>query len=213
MEKQEKKGEIVIYKADSGPELQIKLEDDTVWLTQAQIAELFGSDRSVITKHIRNIFKSSELSQNSVCAIFAHTAADGKTYRTQYYNLDAIISVGYRVNSKRATQFRIWATKHLRDFLLKGYIINEKRLRENQGAKMRELQQAHKLIQEALETRRLEGFEKELVNIITEYTNTWVILNDYDAGKLKISDVSKKQASYSTTNRSKIQSIGSGAGL
>lgn len=201
MKNQEKKGEIIIYKEQDSPEIQVNLVNENVWLTQAQIAELFGSERSVITKHLGNIFKSAELSQDSVCAIFAHTAADGKIYKTRYYNLDAVISVGYRVNSRRATQFRIWATKHLRDFLLKGYLINEKRLRENQNAKLRDLQQAHKMIQEALEGRKLEGYEKELLNIIADYANTWEILDEYDSGKLKIADVIKNKTSFLNYDR------------
>lgn len=109
------KGEIIIYQTKQGPKLDVKMEKQTVWLTQAQIGLLFNTERSVITKHLRNIFESGELKGNSVCAIFAHTASDGKIYKTQFYNLDVIISVGYRVNSKRATQFRIWATKTLKD--------------------------------------------------------------------------------------------------
>ncbi|HEX5429994.1 MAG TPA: virulence protein RhuM/Fic/DOC family protein [Patescibacteria group bacterium] len=196
MEKQENKGEIIIYKSDSGPELQIKLENDSVWLTQAQMAELFDRDRDTISEHIQHVYKTAELSPNSVTRKFRVTARDGKSYNVEHYNLDMIISVGYRVNSKRGTQFRIWATKHLRGYLLKGYLINERRLRENQDAKLKELQQAHLLIQQALESRRLDGFEKELVNIITDYTNTWIVLNEYDSGKLKISDVSKNKTSY-----------------
>ena len=117
------------------------MEEDTVWLTQAQISKLFGIERSVITKHLNNVFKNGELRENSVCAIFAHTASDGKIYKTQFYNLDVIISVGYRVNSAQATQFRIWATKTLKDHLLKGYTINEKRLLEARE-KFNELQTA-----------------------------------------------------------------------
>jgi prophage maintenance system killer protein len=195
----ENKGEIIIYRDQETPEIQVNLVDDTVWLTQGQMAELFAKDVNTIGGHIQNVYKMAELSQNQTTRKFRVVQSEGKKQVKRditYYNLDMIISVGYRVNSKRGTQFRIWATTHLRDFLLKGYLINEKRLRENQGSKLRELQQAHRLIQEALETRRLEGFEKELLNIITDYTNTWVILNEYDAGKLKISDVSKSRASY-----------------
>lgn len=105
------KGEILIYKAkDGSQQLEVMLEQETVWLTQKQITELFDRERTVITKHIGNIFKEKELEEKSVCAKFAHTAGDGKTYETQYYNLDVIISVGYRVKSKRGTQFRQWAT-------------------------------------------------------------------------------------------------------
>ncbi len=101
--------EFLLYKFPNGKvKVEIFLHDETVWLTQARIAALFNIDRSVITKHLRNIFKSGELKESSVCANFAHTAADGKNYKTKFYNLDAIISVGYRVNSKQATHFRIW---------------------------------------------------------------------------------------------------------
>jgi hypothetical protein len=125
------KGEIVIYKPKRGEiELRVKLEKETVWLMQSQIALLFGTKRPAITKHLNNILKSGELDENSVSSILEHTAADGKTYKTQFYNLDVIISVGYRVNSKRATQFRIWATKVLKQHILQGYTINEKRLLE-----------------------------------------------------------------------------------
>lgn len=192
MENQQNKGEIIIYKSGSGPELQVKLENETVWLSQDEIAELFGTQRPAITKHLNNIFKKAELSQNSVSSILKHTAADGKSYKVQYYNLDAIISVGYRVNSKRATQFRIWATQRLRDYLLKGYLVNEKRLKENEQLKLKELQGAVALMQQALETKRLEGYERELLNIITDYTNTWITLNEFDKGELSLADVSKK---------------------
>jgi hypothetical protein len=115
--------EIVNYTAEGLENFQVLVDEDTVWLTQQKIAELFLIDRSVITKHLRNIFNEAELDKNSVCAKFAHTATDGKTYNTQYYNLDAILSVGYRVNSKQATKFRIWATKVLKEYLLKGASI------------------------------------------------------------------------------------------
>jgi death-on-curing family protein len=195
MEHVENKGEIIIYKAEQGPEIEVRVDQDTVWMTQADISRFFQTERSVITKHIQNIFKSAELSQNSVCAIFAHTAADGKIYQVEHYNLDAIISVGYRVNSKRATQFRIWATQRLREFLLKGYLINEKRLKENEELKLKELQQAVGLMQQALEIKRLEGYEKELLNIITDYANTWLTFYQFDADKLPL-EGQKRTAKY-----------------
>src|SRR3989304_9963245 len=108
-------GEIIIFTTeDKQSHLEVKLEQDTVWLTQKQIAELFKTERSVITKHLNNIFKNKELDESSVCAIFAHTASDGKIYKTKFYNLDVIISTGYRVNSNRATKFRIWESTDLR---------------------------------------------------------------------------------------------------
>ena len=128
----EQKGEIVIYRTEDGEAaLDVTLEEQTVWLTQAQMAKLFGKGRTTITEHIRNVFKERELEEKSVCRDFRHTARDGKTYTVQYYNLDVIISVGYRVKSKHGTQFRIRATNVLRDHLVKGYTLNEKRLKEN----------------------------------------------------------------------------------
>ena len=108
--------------------IQVLYKDETIWATQKAMAELFDVDRTVITKHLKNIFDSSELQQNSVCAKFAHTADDRKTYNTTFYNLDAIISVGYRVNSVRATQFRQWCTYVLRQFAIRGYVIDKKRM-------------------------------------------------------------------------------------
>ena len=118
--------EIILYQSDNAVELEVILENETIWLTQAQIAELFGTRRQAITKHLKNIFDSGELSENSVSSKMELTAKDGKNYLTNFYNLDAILSVGYRVNSKNATQFRIWANKVLKDYLLKGYAVNQR---------------------------------------------------------------------------------------
>jgi len=121
------KNEIIIYHPDNLTErIEVKMEDETVWLSLNQIATLFDRDKSVISKHLKNIFKEEELMKNSVVAFFATTASDGKTYQVEHYNLDAILSVGYRVNSKRGTQFRQWATQRLKDYLLKGYSINNR---------------------------------------------------------------------------------------
>ena len=108
--------------------IEVKVFDETVWLTQNMIAELFDKGRTTITEHLKNIFESEELDEKSVCREFRHTANDGKTYNTKYYNLDAIISVGYRVNSKKATQFRQWATSVLKEFAIKGFVLDKKRL-------------------------------------------------------------------------------------
>lgn len=118
--------EIILYQPDETMKLEVRLEDETVWLTQQQIADLFGTKRPAITKHLSNIFKSGELDENSVRSILEHTAADGKIYKTQFYNLDAILSVGYRVNSRNATIFRQWANKVLKEYLLRGYAINQR---------------------------------------------------------------------------------------
>lgn len=120
--------EIILYKPDSTLSLDVRVEKETVWLTQSQIAELFGTKRPAITKHLSNIFKSGELEESSVCSILEHTASDGKNYSTKFYNLDAILSVGYRVNSVNATKFRQWTNKVLKDYLLRGYSINQRLL-------------------------------------------------------------------------------------
>lgn len=179
------KGEILIYKAkDGSQQLEVKLDEETVWLTQKQITELFDRDRTVIAKHIGNIFKEGELKEKSVCAKFAHTAGDGKTYEVQYYNLDVIISVGYRVKSKRGTQFRQWATQRLKDHLVKGYTLNEKRLQQV-VQNMHQLEQAVKLIQQSGSSGELSAIEtKGLLEIITNYTQSFILLNQFDSNSL-----------------------------
>ena len=123
-------GEILIYQNQEGNiKIDVTLEGETVWLTQAQMAELFGKGRSTITEHIQNIFKEGELEEHSVCRNFRHTANDGKTYETNYYNLDVIISVGYRVKSPQGTQFRIWATQRLKEYIIKGFALNDERFK------------------------------------------------------------------------------------
>lgn len=122
--------EILIYQNPDGKiKIDVRLEDETVWLTQAQMAELFGKGRTTITEHILHVFQDGELEENSVCRNFRHTAADGKTYDTKYYNLDVIISVGYRVKSPQGTQFRIWATQRLKEYIIKGFALNDDRFK------------------------------------------------------------------------------------
>ena len=118
--------EIVLYQPNDAIHLEVRMANESVWLTQPQIAMLFGVQRPAITKHLRNIFKSGELEESSVSAILEHTATDGKTYQTQFYNLDAILSVGYRVNSINATMFRKWANNVLKEYLLRGYAFNQR---------------------------------------------------------------------------------------
>lgn len=121
----------MVYQTSNGQiEFNVNVFDETVWLTQKQMAELFGRDRKTITRHIINVFKEKELTKEAVCSYFEHTAPDGKKYKTQYYNLDVIISVGYRVKSDKGTQFRQWATKILKQYMLNGYTVNETRLRQ-----------------------------------------------------------------------------------
>lgn len=120
------KGEIIVYQSDSTLQLEVKIEEDTVWLTQAQMVELFQSSKQNISLHINNIFKEGELDRNSVVKDYLTTASDGKNYRYKLYNLDVIISVGYRVKSQRGTQFRIWANRILKDYMLKGYVMDKR---------------------------------------------------------------------------------------
>lgn len=126
--------QILLYSDASGRQkLEVTFEDETVWLSQAQMAELFDKDRKTITEHIRNVFKEKELVENSVCRKFQHTAKDGKVYQVNFYNLDVIISVGYRVKSLKGTQFRIWATQRLKEYLIKGFVMDDERLKSGGG--------------------------------------------------------------------------------
>ena len=181
MEEKINNGEIIIYKSGDGKiSLEAEVKNETVWLTQEQIASLFGIERSVITKHLRNIFKIAELSENSVCAIFAHMALN-RIYKVKYYNLDAILSVGYRVNSKRATQFRIWATNILRSHILNGYTLNQKRLLEIKGKQLDEFEQAVSVIKKTIETKQLTGSGSEgILKVITDYANSWILFQKYE---------------------------------
>lgn len=176
--------QVMIYQTDSGDiKVEVAIHDETVWLTQQQIADLFVKDRTVITKHINKILEEQELDE-SVCALFAHTASDGKTYNTKYYNLDMIISVGYRVNSKRGIQFRRWASKILKDQLIKGYSINhDKVLKDN----LVQLKQTIELLSNSLVHYDLVNETgKELVRLIEAYSKTWDILVKYDNDNLAI---------------------------
>lgn len=199
MSEEIKKGEIIIYKAQEGPELQVRMDGETVWLSQGQMAELFQKDQGTISRHINNVFKEGELNiaDSTLKQANMQKMHIGLDKPTVYYNLDLIISVGYRVNSKRGTQFRIWATQRLRDYLLQGYAVNKHRLdqlKQEHNSQLKELQQTVKLFQNVIEARRTEGYEKEFLNIIVDYANTWTVLHEYDEGKLGITDVSKKTA-------------------
>jgi prophage maintenance system killer protein len=185
--------EVILYQADDGQtRLEVRLDRETVWLNQDQMAELFGRERSVITKHLRNVFKAGELDEASVRAKYAHTALDGKTYQTQFYNLDAIISVGYRVNSLRGTQFRQWATGVLREHLVKGYTIHEQRLRE-ESAKLREMQQTVDLLARTLTTQELlTDTGRDVLRVINDYAYALATLDRYDHGTLAIGETTRQ---------------------
>ncbi len=180
-----KKGEVIIYRGKGAPKIDVRLEKDTVWLSLDQMAELFGRDKSVISRHIKNVFEERELSRDSVVAKIATTASDGKVYQIDFYNLGVIISVGYRVKSQRGVQFRIWATKTLKDYLVKGYAVNEKRLREARS-KFKELKSAIAFIEEKSKKERMQGQEREVLDLIANYAKTLSILDQYDKGKLRV---------------------------
>jgi prophage maintenance system killer protein len=180
---EKKDNQILIYETENGQyTVEVLLEDDTVWLTQKQMAKLFDKGRTTITEHIQNVFKEGELNEKSVCRNFRHTGTDGKEYQVKYYNLDTIISVGYRVKSFRGTQFRIWATRTLKKHLLKGYTINQKRLAET-GVK--ELENALELIKQASSRRHLTNEEAQgLLEVIAKYAKSWLLLKSYDENNL-----------------------------
>ena len=184
------KGEIIIYqKPDGETNLDVRLENETVWLTQAQIAELFGTKRPAITKHLVNIFNTGELEEISVCSILEHTAGDGKNYQTKFYNLDAILSIGYRVNSKNATRFRIWANKVLKEYLIKGYAINQRAKAEQ----LEDLKQTIKLLSNVIQNKELTADESQgLLQVITDYTYALDTLDRYDYQSLEIDDTRKE---------------------
>lgn len=183
-----KEKNLIIYQAKNGAiELRGDFEKETVWATQAQIAEVFGVERSVITKHIRNILKDKELDGKSVCAKFAHTGSDGKRYEVQFYNLDVILSVGYRTNSKRAIEFRIWATKTLREHITKGYTINRKQIQKNYQVFMEAVASVQNLLPEHV---MLDP--KIILELIKEFSSTWMSIDAYDKETLKSIGSTKK---------------------
>jgi prophage maintenance system killer protein len=187
-----KESDIQIYSLEDGmTEIEVKLEQDSVWLSLTQLTDLFVRDKSVISRHISNIFKENELDKQSVVAKYATTASDGKTYQVDYFNLDVIISVGYRVKSQRGTQFRIWANKIIKEYLIKGYSINEKILRQ-QNEQLYELQKTIKILASAVQSKDLSTDEsKGLLSIITDYSYALDILDQYDYQSLSITNTSE----------------------
>jgi len=188
------KGEIIIYRTkDNKVQLEVKLERETVWLSQKQMADLFCKDVRTVNEHIHNIFEEKELKKNSVIRKFRITASDGKSYETNFYNLDVIISVGYRIKSQNGTRFRIWATNVLRRYLIDGYTINEQRLKQ-QTFKLQALQRAVKLIGSMKDRKQLEYKEAMgLLEVINDYNYALGLLDDYDYKRLKISQTSKEE--------------------
>ena len=201
---------IVLYTTDDGStQLEVKLERDTVWLTQSQMAVLFGRDRTVITRHIRNIFKEGELEESLVCAKNAQPKKYGRRNdfeqitETTFYNLDVIISVGYRVKSIKGTKFRIWATSLIKQYLLKGYIIDKKRLDHYD-----ELKDVVRLMSRALtlQDKVSEGEYSGLFNVITDYVYALDTLDRYDYQSLKI-DKTTKDESFRATYENAMDAI------
>lgn len=181
------RGEIVIYQTKDGKtSIDVKLENETVWLNQAQMAELFETDRTSIVKHVNNIYKSEELEKDSTCAKIAQVQMEGnRTIKRHiiYYNLDMIISVGYRVNSMRGTQFRIWANKILKDYLIKGYAINQ----QVKAAQLEDLKSTVRLLSNVIEHKQLTLDEANgLLRVITDYTYGLDTLDKYDYQQLEV---------------------------
>ena len=189
---------IIIYQSEDGKtQLDVKLEQETVWLTQKQIAELFGTKRPAITKHLKNIYASEELTEESTCSILEHMGNEGKqTYSTKYYNLDAILSVGYRVNSKNATRFRQWANKVLKQYLIKGYAVNE-RMRKDQ---ISELRQLVGMLGRTIQNQPLLSNDETnaLFEVVTDYTYALDTLDNYDYERLTINKTTKDEPFHAT---------------
>ncbi len=186
--------DIRIYQLEDGKtEINVQLDNETVWLNLNQMVDLFERDKSVISRHINNIFKEEELQKNSVVAKNATTASDGKTYQVDYYNLDVIISVGYRIKSKRGTQFRIWANQIIKEYLIKGYSINEKRLSQ-QHEQLKELQDSVKILGNVLNYKVLTSDESiGLLKIISDYAYALDVLDQYDYQRLEIKNTTEDE--------------------
>lgn len=203
------KSEIKIYKTEEGKtSIEVKVEKETVWLNQNQLEELFETNRTTINKHILNIYKSGELKEEATCAKIAQVQKEGnRTVKRniKYYNLDVIIAVGYRVNSKRGTDFRIWANQILKDYLIKGYAINQQRL-QKQVKQLNKLKETIKILGHTLEYKELTNDEsKGLLKIISDYSYALEILDQYDYQTLKIENISGKEVYRLTYEEAKKQ--------
>ncbi len=205
------KSEIKIYKTDEGKtSIEVKLEKETVWLSQKQMAELFEKDSDTIGLHLKNIYKSGELDEISTTEKYSVVRQEGNRKvkrQIKFYNLDAIISVGYRVNSKRGIQFRKWASQILKDYLIKGYAINQQRL-VKQAEQLKKLKETIKILGNALESKELSNDEsKGLLKIISDYSYALEILDQYDYQTLKIENTTKNEI-YHLTYEEAIKQIG-----
>lgn len=189
----DQKGSIILYKSPDGKSnIDVKFEWETVWLNQSQIAQIFDVNQPAIAKHLKNIFDTWELEKKWVHSILEYTANDGKKYKTNFYNLDAIISVGYRVNSKNATNFRIWATSILKEYLIQWYSINQKRLWE---IWLEVFEKTIALVKKNIENNTLTDKETTwMLSLITNYAYSWIILQKYDEGTLSLENFNTKKA-------------------
>jgi len=186
--------EIIIYQTiDKQTQVEVAFENDTVWLTQQQMSHLFKQTKQNISLHINNIFKEKELSRISVVKESLTTASDGKKYKTRYFNLDVIISVGYRVKSKQGTQFRQWATQRLKDYLVKGYAINEQKLKASQE-QFKSLKQSIQLLQNVVSKKEVTSDEAAgLLKVVSEYAQALDLLDQYDHQRLAIPETKKEK--------------------
>ena len=188
---------IEIYKGLSGEVIfDVDTEGETIWATQAQITELFGVDRTVVSRHLNNIFKDGELEEARVCAKNAHTGSDGKTYQVKMYNLDAIISVGYRVNSKKATQFRVWATSVLKKYLVSGAAINQKRLEalaeKHEIKKLHDVEEMIGIVRRLTARSELDAGEANgVLEVISRYAGSFKTLAEFDNGRIDLRFMNK----------------------
>ena len=179
------KGSVVIYQTSKNEVcIDVRLEKETIWLDAHQMAMIFSVNRPAIVKHINNIYKTKELVKSSTCSILEQVAADNKKRRMNFYNLDMVISVGYRVNSQRATQFRIWATKVLKEHIVKGYTINEQRLLDARG-KLEELQRTIAFLNEKSKGDFLIDQSAEILSLLANYSKTLSTLEKFDKGNIK----------------------------
>lgn len=192
------KNEIVIYTTPDGKEtFEVNLKKDTVWLSQKQMAELFEKNTDTIGLHVKNIFSTKELDKKSTTEEYSVVQMEGNRKvkrKIKFYNLDLIISVGYRVNSKRGTQFRIWATNVLKEHLIKGYTLNERRIQEGREKKIRELQQTLQIMERAMQRKALNSTEATgLLKVILDYQKALHLLDEYDLQKLEIKKVTTQE--------------------
>ncbi len=195
------KERVVIYQTDKGPEIQVTLENETLWLSQRVMGELFEKDSDTIGLHIKNIFSEGELDKDSTTEVFSVVQKEGnRTVKRNviHYNLDVILSVGYRVSSKRGTQFRIWANRVLKDHLVKGYSVNEKRLQEK-AEQLDALQKTVRILSNVAASKKLDSDEASgLLKVLTDYTYALTVLDKYDHRSLAI-EATHKESSFVAT--------------